>query len=110
MRIAIKGIPSPIEPEPELEPQALLIDNMFAPEIFSTGISGFSNINGAIVVALESMRCDHSRASTPFERVVVGRVALTVPAAQAMVAGLNDFLEAQGLSPSRAMMGGSTRQ
>ena len=109
MRVAIKGVPSPayLEPEPS---QAPLIDNMFAPEIFATGISGFSNVNGVIVVALESARCDHARAPAVFERVVVGRMALTATAAQALVASLNDFLESQGLSPSRAMMGDATRQ
>ncbi len=108
MRVAIKGVPSPDHHAPQ--PQAALIDNMFAPEIFTTGISGFSNVNGVIVVALESARCDHAATTASFERVVVGRLAMTVPAAQALVASLNDFLEQQGLSPSRAMMGGSTRQ
>lgn len=108
MRIAIQGVPSP-EPV-ELPPQAQLIDTMTAPEIFATGVSGFSNVNGVIVVALESARCDHARTPATFERVVVGRIALTVPSAQALVASLNDFLEQQGMSPSRALMGQSTRQ
>lgn len=44
------------------------------------------------------------------EQIVVGRMALTAPAAQALVAGLNDFLTQQGMSPSQAIMGEATRQ
>lgn len=42
--------------------------------------------------------------------VVVGRVALTGAATQALVAGLNQFLEEQRLGPSKAMASGTTFQ
>lgn len=41
---------------------------------------------------------------------IVGRVALTGAATQALVAGLNQFLEQQGLSPRKAMASGATFQ
>ncbi len=109
MRVAIKEVPS-IPRREAPAPQVPLVDNMFAPEIFATGISGYSNINGTIAIALESARCDHARTPATFERVVVGRVVLTAAAAQGLVASLNDFLEQQGLSPSDAVVGRSTRQ
>lgn len=87
-----------------------LIDNPFAPEIFATAVSGFSNVNGIVMLTLESVHCDHARTPAAFERVVVGRVTLTIGAAQSLVATLNGFLEAQGLSPSRAVAGVATFQ
>ncbi|PTQ63764.1 hypothetical protein C8J45_1047 [Sphingomonas sp. PP-CE-3G-477] len=111
MRVAIKGVPS--EPQPSSPQSAALpalIDNPFAPEVFATGLSGFANLNGVIVLTLESARCDHARQPPSVDRVVVGRVALTSGAAQDLVAGLNQFLEQQGLSPSKAMASGATFQ
>ncbi|RMB28380.1 hypothetical protein C8J47_2597 [Sphingomonas sp. PP-F2F-G114-C0414] len=63
-----------------------------------------------IVLTLESARCDPASQPPSLKRVVVGRVALTSAAAQALVAGLNQFLEQQGLSPSKAMASGATFQ
>lgn len=108
MHIQIKGVPTSA-PVPAQDLPAL-IDNPFAPEIFATGLAGFANLSGMIVVTLESARCDHARQPPSLERVVVGRVALTSAAAQALVAGLNQFLEEQGLSPSKAMASGATFQ
>ncbi|TCP66900.1 hypothetical protein [Sphingomonas sp. PP-CE-1G-424] len=63
-----------------------------------------------IVVTLKSASCDHASQPPSLERVVVGRVAFTSVAAQAFVAGLNQFFEQQGLSPSKAMASGATFQ
>lgn len=87
-----------------------LIDNPFAPNLFATAASGCSIVQGVVMLTLESTRCDHSHNPPQLERVVVGRVTLTTAAAQSLVAQLNDFLERQGLSPSRAFAGGATRQ
>lgn len=98
-------------PEPVKSPASpTLIDNPFAPEMFVTGIAGLANFDGVIVMTLESARCDHGRENAVVERVVVGRVALSRGAAQALSIGLNQFLEHQGLSPSKAMAAGSTFQ
>ncbi|MEG3086999.1 hypothetical protein [Sphingomonas sp. PB4P5] len=108
MRFAIKGVPA-TEPITVSAPQ-VLIDNPFAPEVFATGCAGLTNLNGVIVLTLESARSDHARQPPSIDRVVVGRIALTNGAAQELVAGLNQFLEQQGLSPSKALAGGATFQ
>lgn len=87
-----------------------LIDNPFAPDIFITGCSGIACIAGTIAVTVENARCDHSHPTPVMERMVVGRLALTVPAAQMLVTTLNSFLEQQGMSPSKAMAGGAMFQ
>ncbi|WP_244649819.1 hypothetical protein [Sphingomonas sp. CFBP 13706] len=108
MRVAIKSVPSSAPTSaPTLPP---LVDNPFAPEVFATGLAGLANLSGVIVLTLESARCDHTRDAPSVERVVVGRVALTSGAAQDLVAALNQFLEQQGLSPSKAIAAGSTFQ
>lgn len=108
MYVSAKGFPAAQRaPVPET---AALIDNPFAPDIFVTGCSGIACIGGTIAVTLENARCDHSRAEPVLERMVVGRLALTVPAAQMLVTALNGFLEQQGMSPSKAMAGGAMFQ
>lgn len=108
MRVAIKGVSAS---DPVRAPALpALIDNPFAPEIFATGFAGLANLNGVIVLTLESARCDHTREPPSVERIVVARVALTSAAAQDLVAGLNQFLEQQGLSPSKALAAGATFQ
>lgn len=98
-------------PAPLLQPATPpLIDNLFAPDIFTSGFSGFAHLNGVIVLTMESVRFDHSQEAASFERVVVGRVTMGVSVAQGLVAALNLFLEQQGLSPSRALAGDATFQ
>ncbi|MCP8891868.1 hypothetical protein [Sphingomonas faeni] len=108
MRVAIKGVSTPEPIRPGASPP--IVDNPFAPEIFATGFTGLANLSGVIVLTLESARCDHTRQPAGIDRVVVGRIALTSSAAQDLVAGLNQFLEQQGLSPSKAIAAGATFQ
>jgi hypothetical protein len=82
------------------------IDNPHAPEIFVSGISGLFMSGENVVITFESARVNHSKSPGPVNRVVIARAALTVPAAQALVLGLNAFLEQNSLSPSEAMKGG----
>ncbi len=86
------------------------IDDPQAPEVFASGMAGLFRTGGNIAITLESARVDHSTHPGPVNRVVVGRLVLTVPAAQALAVGLNAFLEEQGLSPSEAVKGGQTAQ
>ncbi|MBB5712459.1 hypothetical protein [Sphingomonas xinjiangensis] len=90
--------------------QPPLVDNPFAPELLVTGFAGVSNLGGIIKLTLESLQCDHSRATPVLERVVVGRLALPIPAAQTLVLALNCFLEQQGFSPSQAAASGEAFQ
>ena len=87
-----------------------LLDNPFQQEIFATGVSGVANLDGVVVMTLACTRVDHSVTEPRVERTVVGRVAMSVTAAQLLVANLNNFLETQGLSPSRAVAAGATFQ
>ncbi|GAA0330991.1 hypothetical protein GCM10009087_46460 [Sphingomonas oligophenolica] len=103
-------VKNPTAADQTVPQQPPYIDNPFAPEIFVTGFSGLSNLGGVIVLTLESVRHDHSRPQPTLERVVVGRIAFTTGAALELVAGMNHFLEQQGLSPSRALAGGATFQ
>lgn len=96
--------------KPAVPPQVPLVDNSLSGETFVTGIAGCANFHGVFVATLESARCDHSQSPPAVERIVVARLAMTGPAAQSLVAALNDFLTQQGLSPSRAMVGDATRQ
>lgn len=92
-------------------PQMLpLVDNFAAPELFATGVSGCGLVHNTVLLTLEGVRCDHSRPQPTMERVVVGRLALTIPAAQALVLGLNDYLAQHGVSPAQAATQGATRQ
>ena len=97
MDMSPHGFRRPAEPA-----QPALVDNPFAPELLATGFAGISNIAGIVTVTLESARYDHSRPNPAMERVVVGRIAMPVSAAQALVMALNGFLEQQGFSPSKA--------
>lgn len=91
-------------PQPRQAPPPL-VDNPFAAELFATGCAGFTSLGGTVVLTLEAARCDHSGETPVVERVVAGRIALTVAGAQALAAGLNQFLDQQGLAPSRAGAG-----
>lgn len=93
----MKMFPHP-QPQPDPAPPPL-IDNPFSPEIMTNGISGLSVINGIVTITLESVRCDHSKSSPDLERVVVGRVAASIPAAQALMTSLYHFLGQHGLNP-----------
>jgi len=88
--------PHPAPPTPNAVP---LIDNPFAPELFATGVSGLSVINGVVCITVESARCDHTKAQPAMERVVIGRLALSVPAAQGLLAGLFEFMGQHGINP-----------
>ncbi len=96
--------------QPEEPAQPSLIDNPFAPELFASGFAGFCHSAGMVQLTLDSVRCDHSRTHPVMERVVVGRVTLPIPVAQALVTTLNSFLEQQGCSPSQALAAGASFQ
>ncbi len=95
---------------PNRPSEPLLIDNPFAPELLATGFAGFANLGGLIQLTFESLRADHGLASPKMDRVVVGRLMLPLPTAQALVTALNGFLEQQGHSPSQAAAAGASFQ
>lgn len=97
----MKAFPPVGRPEPDLP----LVDNVFSPEILAGGISGLSIFNGIVTVTLETARCDHSRPQPVVERVVVGRIAMPVPAAQTLLSGLYQFMSQHGINPLAATEG-----
>lgn len=76
-----------------------LVNNTFAPEIFCAGVSGMSLMNGVVTVTLETLHCDHARTPPILERVVAARLTLPIPATQALLLGLHQFLGSHGLNP-----------
>jgi hypothetical protein len=97
-----------INPNPEVSVQ--FIDNPHAPEVFADEVAGFFIHNGSLRLTLVAARCDHTTNPAPINRVVVGRVALPIPAAQALALGLFNFLKKRGFDPTSALTGGETRQ
>jgi hypothetical protein len=77
-----------------------LIDNLHAPDVFATGATGFINLGGAIAITFETVRADHRSNPGPVNRVVIGRLVLPNRGAQALAAGLLDFLKQHNLAPN----------
>jgi hypothetical protein len=80
-------------------PKVEFIDNPHAPEVFASGVSGFLIGSGNIHITFESARVNHMAAPGPVSRVVIGRLIMPVAGAQALAAGLYDFLKQHGLDP-----------
>jgi hypothetical protein len=78
------------------------VDNPDAPEIFSSGATGFFVANGNITITFESARADHSQSPGPVYRTVVGRVVMPAASAQGLAIGLFEFLEKQGFDFKKA--------
>jgi hypothetical protein len=86
------------------------INNYFAPEMFASTASGYAISGDNIIITFDTPRVDHSTTPGTVSRVVVLRVVMPLNGAQNLVAGLNDFLEKQGASPTGAIVGKATRQ
>ena len=76
------------------------IDNPLAPDVYVDDAVGCVAHNGTIRITLVSDRAAHTTPSGPINRVVVGRLVMTVPAAQALATGLFNFLKSQGVAPA----------
>ncbi len=75
------------------------IDDPHAPEIFASGVSGFFVNSGNISITFESARVNHIATPGPINRVVIGRLVMSIAGAQNLALGLYDFLKKQGLDP-----------
>ncbi|HYE47373.1 MAG TPA: hypothetical protein VEA44_16530 [Caulobacter sp.] len=84
----------------DVPPPVTFLDNPLAPDIFADEAAGFFVHEGVVRIALSSARIDHVTSPGPMNRVVVGRVVMSVPAAQRLCLGLYDFLKQQGYDPS----------
>jgi hypothetical protein len=56
--------------------------------------------DGSLMITFEVDEPDHSSPPGPVNRVVAGRIALPVPAAQRLALSLYDFLKQRGLDPA----------
>jgi hypothetical protein len=82
-----------------------LIDNLLAPEIYASEITGYTISNGNVTLTLASVRASWEDPGTPNKRVVVGRIVLSMGAAQALSVELFQLLNKQGLNPARKSQG-----
>jgi len=94
----------------ETAPVVTFIDNPHAPSLFCDGAAGFFLLNGVISLTLEAARADHSQSPGPVNRVVVARLSMSIPAAQALALGLYDFLKQRGLDPADLAKAGQSVQ
>lgn len=77
--------------------ETVLLENMFAPELFATLASSFSLSAGSVTIKLVSTRWDNSVEPAVQKAVVVGRITMPLQGAQTLAAGLQNFLEQHGL-------------
>jgi hypothetical protein len=82
-----------------------LVDNLHAPEIYASEITGYTISNGNVTLTLASVRASWEDAGVPNKRVVVGRIVLSMSAAQALSVELFQLLNKQGLNPARKNLG-----
>ena len=75
------------------------VDNPHAPDLFVDEAAGFFVHNGLLKLTLVSIRPYHGSSPAVINRVVVGRLAMPIPAAQNLSVLLYDFLKSRGLLP-----------
>jgi hypothetical protein len=69
------------------------LDNPFARDIFADAMTGLQDIGGVIRITLEACHTNHSFHPGPINRVCVGRVLMTVDAAENMAEEILRFVE-----------------
>lgn len=77
------------------------IDNPHAPDVFAANATGFFNLQGTIMITLETPHVNHETTPGPVNRVVVGRLVMPASGAYALAAGLFNFLKEQGFDFSQ---------
>lgn len=86
-----------------------IIDDLHAPDLFVDDVTGIAGFDGVVRLALACTRFTQTPAPGAPHRVVVGRLVLSVPAAQRPAVSLNDYLVRNGANPSAAMAGDPAR-
>lgn len=71
------------------------INNPYGPEVFADAAAGWFNFNGVVRIAFEAARVNHVQTPGPIDRVVIGRLAMPIDAAENMARGLLAFIEQQ---------------
>ena len=76
-----------------------LVENLYAPEVFATEPAAFSHGHGTVTITFSSWRFDNSTDPAVQKRVVIARLVMPTAGAQALAAGLYDYLKKAGLDP-----------
>jgi hypothetical protein len=74
-------------------PDMGFLDNPHAPDVFADAATGFFLLNGNIRITFESARVNHSSSPGPLTRVVIGRLIMSLDAAEGMAKGVLEFVE-----------------
>jgi hypothetical protein len=82
-------------------PTVSFLHNPHSPDVFADAAAGFFNLNGNIRITLESLRVDHIAVPGPMARVVIGRLVMPLPAAEALVGW---WRRAVAPAPSRGVL------
>lgn len=75
-----------------------IVENLFGLELYADSAMFFSHKNGNVSIQLTSLRFDNGDKGAA-KWVTVGRVVMPIAGAQALAAGLFDYLKSQGLTP-----------
>jgi hypothetical protein len=94
----------------ETRPAREFVDDAGAPVIFSSAISGFFIQEGVVMTTFEVAAPQHTSPPGPARRIVIGRLAMPIPATQRLAVSLIDFLKKQGFDPVAAATAGHTAQ
>ncbi len=86
-------------PTVEKSSAPVLVDNPQAPEMFAAEAVGFFLLNGVVMITFATAHVDHTGGAIPLSRVVNARMVMPIVGAQALAAGLYDFLKTRGLDP-----------
>jgi hypothetical protein len=78
-----------------------IVDNLYAPETYASEIAGYTISGGNVTLTLATTRATWNDGVITNKRVVVGRVVLSLHAAQALSFELFDFLKKHGLDPAK---------
>ena len=93
-----------IKPQKKSSPQIPLAENLFAPELFASEAAYFALGSGTLTITFTSFRFDNSSSPAVQRRVVIGRLVMPIAGAQALAAGLYDYLSKAGLTPVKNRM------
>ena len=86
---------------PDSKMKPAIVDNLHAPELYTCEIIGYSLTGGNITLTMASNRAFFTNEGHETKRVVVGRVVMSLVAAQLLSLELYDFLKRNRLDPAK---------
>lgn len=82
--------------------QVAVVDNSFAPDVFADDVMSFGVLDGTVRITFLKVRLTEPPPGQ-FQRIIIGRLIMPIPAAQRFAVGLYDFLKQRDLDPSVAV-------